>query len=94
MKKMKKLFAVLLALAMVLGMSMTAFAEGTRQDATGTSADKGTITIKGLGNDKATDEDKMTISAYPIVTAKYEGDNGVFSGYEEVYKGKLAAGTA
>ncbi|MCI8506274.1 MAG: isopeptide-forming domain-containing fimbrial protein [Lachnospiraceae bacterium] len=89
MKKMKKLFAMLLALAMVLGMSMTAFAEVTRQDATGTETDKGTITIKGLGNDKATDQDKMTISAYPIVTAKYEGDNGVFSGYEEKYKGEL-----
>ena len=40
MKKMKKLFAVLLTLAMVLGMSMTSFA-----------ADKNTITISGKGLD-------------------------------------------
>lgn len=40
MKKMKKLFAVLLTLAMVFGMSMTSFAE-----------DKNTITISGKGLD-------------------------------------------
>ena len=40
MKKMKKLFAVLLTLAMVFGMSMTSFA-----------ADKNTITISGKGLD-------------------------------------------
>ena len=40
MKKMRKIFAVLLTLAMVLGMSMTSFA-----------ADKNTITISGKGLD-------------------------------------------
>ena len=40
MKKMKKLFAVLLTLAMVLGMSMTSFAAATN-----------TITISGKGLD-------------------------------------------
>ena len=34
MKKMKKLFAVILSLAMVLGMSMTAFAESQQAQAT------------------------------------------------------------
>lgn len=43
MKKMKKLFAMLLTLAMVLGMSMTSFA-----------ANKNTISISGTGIDEAT----------------------------------------
>lgn len=41
MKKMKKLFAMLIALTMVLGMSVTAFAD-----------EKATITINNAGNGK------------------------------------------
>ena len=49
MKKFKKVFAVLLTLAMVMGLGMTAFAEETgNKPATpvGTAADKGTLTVK------------------------------------------------
>lgn len=98
MKKLKRLAAVLLALTMVCGMSLTAFAEDPApttktQSATGTANDKGTITINGLGKTDAAGDAKLTIAAYPIITAKYEGSNGLFSGYTEVYKDKLAEGT-
>ena len=45
MKKMKKILAMVLAMAMVLGMSVTAFAElaENQHEATGTSSDTGTI---------------------------------------------------
>ena len=51
MKKMRKIFAVLLTLAMVLAMSITAFAD---EGATATST-KGSITVSGLvPNEKTT----------------------------------------
>lgn len=81
MKKLKRLAAVLLALTMVCGMSLTAFAKpdaGT--DGTfGTSDDKGTISVSGI-----TPEENITVAAYQIVKAKYD-NNGSFSGYEELY---------
>lgn len=85
---------MLLAMVMVLGMSVTAFAandnpQKTLTAAAGTAADKGTITINGLGNDKAKDDANLTIAAYQIITANYGGNNDVFSGYTEVYKDKL-----
>ena len=45
MKKMKKFFAVILSLAMVLGMSITAFAT---EAGTATQAATGKITVEGL----------------------------------------------
>ena len=68
MKKMKKIFAALLTLAMVLGMSMTTFAAGT----TPTGDDKTTATVNNV-------EDGATVTAYQIVEANYN-DNG-FIGY-------------
>lgn len=82
MKKFKKVFAVLLTLAMVMGLGMTAFAEETgNKPATpvGTAADKGTLTVKGIESDNA------TVTAYPIVMAEYN-NNGSFSGYSNPYK--------
>lgn len=63
MKKMKKIFAVILSLAMVLGMSMTAFATeaGTGESATATST-KGSITVQGL-----VPNEKTTVSIYKVV---------------------------
>ncbi len=88
MKKMKKALAVILSLAMVLGMSLTTFAaDPIPEKAEGTNKDKGTITIEGLGNTGATGT--VTVSAYKIVEAKYENGGGLFSGYSEVYAGKL-----
>ncbi len=75
MKKLKKVFAVLLTLAMVMGLGMTGFAAPT----VGTSADKGTLTVKGIESNKA------TVTAYPIAMAEYN-NNGSFSGYSNPYK--------
>lgn len=77
---MKKIMALFLAMAMVLGMSVTTFAADT---VTGTSEDKGSITItnvaKGLENDG--------IAVYKIVEAEYN-NSGSFSGYKvaDLYK--------
>lgn len=51
MKKMKKFFAVILSLAMVLGMSITAFAT---EAGTATQAATGKITVEGLTKEKTT----------------------------------------
>ena len=58
MKKMKKFFAVILSLAMVLGMSITAFAT---EAGTATQA-AGKITVEGL-----TKED-TTVKIYKVVS--------------------------
>ena len=58
MKKMRKIFAVLLTLAMVLAMSITAFAD---EGATATST-KGSITVSGL-----VPNEKTTVSIYKVV---------------------------
>lgn len=71
MKKFKKMFAVMLSLAMVLGMSLTTFAEGTKP----TDKDSENVTIKNV-------EDGSTLTAYQIIDAKYN-DTG-FVRYEWV----------
>lgn len=48
MKKMKKVFAVIVSLAMVLGMSMTAFATEPDEGAAPSGTQKATITVKEL----------------------------------------------
>lgn len=74
MKKMRKIFAVLLTLAMVLTMSMTAFAA---DNVIGNSDD--TAEIKVTNVDSAT-----SVKAYPIIKATY-GGNGDFNGYQVLY---------
>ena len=84
MKKMRKIFAVLLTLAMVLAMSMTAFAANSttsNNPATGTTADRGTITVSGIDST----ETGITVKAYQIIKANYN-NGGKFSGYESLYK--------
>ncbi|MCF2680622.1 isopeptide-forming domain-containing fimbrial protein [Faecalicatena contorta] len=70
MKKFKKVFAVLLTLAMVLGMSMTTFAANKP-----TASDKKTASVTNI-------EAGATVTAYQIVEAKYN-DAG-FIGYSAV----------
>lgn len=67
MKKFKKFFAVLLSLAMVLGMSMTTFAAAQPKPGDSTS-----VTIGKVEN--------ATLKAYQIIDAKYEGAG--FVGYK------------
>ena len=71
MKKFKKLFAVILSLAMVLGMSMTAFAVDHKP----VPGDSAEITVNGV---KAGAE----VTAYKIAEGQWN-DNG-FTGYKVV----------
>ena len=82
MKKMRKIFAVLLTLAMVLAMSMTAFAESSAgtDKIFGTADDTATITVTGIDN-----ETGIQVKAYKVVEAKYEGAGSTFSGYNSLY---------
>lgn len=68
MKKMKKLFAVILSLAMILGMSVTALAEeGTiSTDANGSSSDKVDVKITNLTG-------SPTVTLYQIAEGRYQG---------------------
>lgn len=75
MKKLKKLFAVMLSLIMVLAMGITSFAE--ELNVIGNSDDTAEI--------KVTDIDNATsVTAYPIIKTTY-GTNGDFNGYEPLY---------
>ncbi len=82
MKKMRKIFAVLLTLAMVLTMSMTAFAASNpgNDKIFGTADDTATITVTGIDN-----ETGIQVKAYKVVEAKYEGAGSTFSGYNSLY---------
>ena len=81
MKKMKKFLAVILSLAMVLGMSMTAFAASPGTDNIfGTADDTATITVNGIEN-----ETGIQVNAYKVVEAKYDGAGHTFSGYNSLY---------
>lgn len=81
MKKMKKFLAVILSLAMVLGMSMTAFAASSGTDNIfGTADDRATITVNGIDN-----ETGIQVNAYKVVEAKYDGAGSTFSGYNSLY---------
>lgn len=80
MKKLKKLFAVMLSLIMVLAMGITSFA--AVDNVIGNSDDTAEI--------KVTDIDNATsVTAYPIIKTTY-GTNGDFNGYEPLYTTKPA----
>ena len=78
MKNLKKLFAVILSLAMVLGMSITTFAA---ENVIGDQDDRGEIKVTNV------DTDATSVKAYPIIKATYESnsDDAVFTGYEVNY---------
>lgn len=60
MSKVKKVFAIILSMAMILGMSLTTFAA---PEETGASATNGKITVKGLTSDETT-----TVKLYQIIS--------------------------
>lgn len=80
MKRMKKLFAILMTMAMVMGLSITGFA---KDSVYGTEDDKGTITVSGVTVEE--DNDNLTVTAYPIIQASYDETNGNFIGYTSLY---------
>lgn len=84
MKKIKKIMAMLLAMVMVLGMTVTASAAETDDGIVGTSDDKGTITVSGI--DVEENNENLKVTAYPIVKATYDEEKGNFTGYDVVYK--------
>lgn len=73
MKKLKKLFAVMLSLIMVLAMGITSFAD-TTTPTTPTAADTATATVQNV-------EKTATVTAYKITEANYDGG---FTGYSAV----------
>lgn len=73
MKKMKRLAAMLLALVMVLGMSITAFAEPTDLNGAVPSAnDRANVTISGLKEDN---KGNATVTLYQIASGLYDQNN-------------------
>lgn len=88
MKKMKKILSVVLTLAMVLGMSVTTFAETstpgtpgvTETPATGKSGDTGKITIGGFALEDGEVPSGLTISAYQVVKAVYANNETITDG--------------
>lgn len=86
MKKMKKLFAILMTMAMVMGLGITGFAApspGTDEEY-GTSDDRGTITVSGITVEA--DNDNLEVVAYPIIQASYDETNKNFTGYTSLYE--------
>lgn len=80
MKRMKKLFAILMTMAMVMGLSITGFAAAGSDGVIGTSDDTGIISVNGI-----TREEGITVTAYKIVEATYDETNGNFTGYNARY---------
>ncbi len=88
MKKMKKILSVVLTLAMVLGMSVTTFAETstpgtpgvTETPATGKSGDTGKITIDGFALEDGQLPSTLKISAYQVVKAVYANNETITDG--------------
>lgn len=82
MKNLKKLFAVILSLAMVLGMSITTFAaeggDAGADNKVGTSDDTAAIKVTNV------DDDVTSVTAYPFIKATYGKNNNStdFNGYE------------
>lgn len=80
MKKMKKILAVIMAAAMIMGLGITTMAAPSNGDdgKFGTSDDTATISVSGV-------ESGCTVKAYQIIEAKYENAGGLFSGYAAKY---------
>lgn len=79
--KAKKVLAMLMASAMIMGTTVTAFAANSGADnIIGTNDDEGTITVSGLAT-----EENLSVKAYQIVEATYDATNKNFTGYNARY---------
>ena len=88
MKKMKKVFALLIALVMVLGMGTMVFAEQTTDSGKGGSA---SITIK-LPTNPNTDEDpEITYTVYKVFDATNDGTSNAIAYQIDSTNGDLTA---
>lgn len=86
MKKLKKLFAVMLSLVMVLAMGITSFAATAGTDGKyGTADDLGNITVTGVLK-----EGQVAVTAYKVIEAQYNNNSGSFSGYNSLYPNVIA----
>ncbi len=95
MKKMKKILAFVMAMAMVLGMSVTALASGTNPETTlktngvtGKSTDKGTIAVKGIDAEATDGTSPVKVYACQIVEPEYNTEDGYFT---SKYKGLVSS---
>ena len=75
MKKMRKIFAVLLTLAMVLGMSMTSFAAEIGTKADGTAS----LTVNGLVPEEATEVSVYKVVGWDAAKSSWKLEQGVES---------------
>lgn len=95
MSKVKKLFAIVLSMVMILGMSLTTFAADVNvgdDRVIGTSDDTGTIEVTGI---KAEEGKDIKVTAYKIIKAEYNAtastsNPATFSGYKNLYKPGIA----
>lgn len=72
MSKVKKVFAIILSMAMILGMSLTTFA--VPQDVSGEDINKSNITVHGLSEGVDT-----TIKVYQFATLQYDSEHNEYS---------------
>ena len=77
MKKMRKIFAVLLTLAMVLAMSMTAFAAEVTEPVTSYSSK---ITVTGLSS-----QEEETVSLYAAITLNVDKNEWIVADWAKKY---------
>lgn len=84
MKKLKKILAFVLSMAMVLGMGVTSFAATPGNDdgeTFGFVGDRGDVTLGGIS-----EEEGIEIKLYPLLQADYDNVTGFFKGYVETQK--------
>lgn len=83
--KAKKVLAMLMASAMIMGTTVTAFAKTPGNDGKyGSSDDRGTISVSGIADEE--DNSNISVKAYPIILAEYDKTNDNFTGYKSLYE--------
>lgn len=88
MKKFKKIMALVMAMAMVLGMSVTTFAASNPNNpdgVVGNDDDRGDIVVSGI------EEKNAAVKAYMIAPAQYDEVKGNFTGYSNPHNITLTA---